>query len=344
MCAESAAGVGYANTAMGASPHDGSRLFSRSMSCTTSTESRPSSMKPVCIAARALLALLSGPRDADSCSAVSSSAAPPTQYSINTPCPSFAVSSGRYPTTSPRIRAPAFRWKRSPRSLPFSTYSANNCSPSPVHSRQRVTPHTLCAPASCAWRSTKESSTPPRLPALGSATTPNSCVTAPRGVCSVASVRRTALRSTWMAEDSGNRRLGPGATEHRCSLSMASVRALLSGPESSLGQAVVLSSGGWLLRAGTLGPCCSTSKEATRCVYMAASSVPLPPKATNWPLGSSSSRCRSVASDERRNSESHCASSSSSCGRSESVASRKPAHGAGTRRCSVMRVYGEPFG
>eukprot|EP00964_Phaeocystis_antarctica_P069190 scaffold41984_cov70-Phaeocystis_antarctica.AAC.1 len=48
-----------------------------------------------------------------------------------------------------------------------------------------------------------------------------------------------------MAEVSGNRRLGPGATEHRCSLSMASVRALLSGPKSSLGQAVDLSSGGW---------------------------------------------------------------------------------------------------
>ena len=54
MCAESAAGVGCANTAVGASPHDGSRPFSRSMSCTTSTESRPSSMKPVCIADCAL--------------------------------------------------------------------------------------------------------------------------------------------------------------------------------------------------------------------------------------------------------------------------------------------------
>eukprot|EP00964_Phaeocystis_antarctica_P111154 scaffold75452_cov78-Phaeocystis_antarctica.AAC.1 len=99
--------------------------------------------------------------------------------------------------------------------------------------------------------------------------------------------------------------------------SMASVRALLSGPEGSLEQGAGRSSGGWpcgLLRAGTLGPCCSTSKEATRCVYMAASSVPSPPKATNWPLGSSSSRCRSVASDERRNTESHCASSWSSCG------------------------------
>eukprot|EP00964_Phaeocystis_antarctica_P046473 scaffold26865_cov70-Phaeocystis_antarctica.AAC.1 len=297
-------------------------------------------MKPVCIAARASLAPLSGPRNAASRSAASSSAAPPRQYSISTPCPSFAVSSGRYPATIPCIRAPAFRWKRSPRSLPFSTCSAYERSPSTVHSRQRVTPQTLCTPASCAWRSTKDRSTPPRLPALGSATTPNSCVTAPRGVCSVASVRRTALRSTWMAEYCGNRRLGPGATEHRCSLSMSSVRALLSGPEKSLRQAVDLSSGGWprgLLRAGTLGPCCSTSKEATRCVYMAASSVPSPPKATNWPLGSSSSRCRSVASDERRNSESHCASSSSSCGRSERVASRKPAHGAGTRRCSVMR-------
>eukprot|EP00964_Phaeocystis_antarctica_P090434 scaffold57851_cov111-Phaeocystis_antarctica.AAC.1 len=69
---------------------------------------------------------------------------------------------------------------------------------------------------------------------------------------------------------------------------------------------------------------------------MAASSVPLPSKATNWPLWSSI-RCRSVASDERKSSESHCASSSSSCGRSESVASRNPAHGAGTRRCSVTR-------
>eukprot|EP00964_Phaeocystis_antarctica_P011145 scaffold6126_cov79-Phaeocystis_antarctica.AAC.3 len=342
MCAESAAGVGCAKIAVGASLHDSRRSFSWSMSCTTSTESRPSSMKPVCIAARALLAPLSGPRDATSRPAASSSAAPPTQYSTSTPCPSFAASSGRYPATSPRIRAPAFRWKRSPRSLPFSTCSAYERSPSAVHSRQRVTPHTLCAPDNCAWHSTKERSTPPRLPALGSATTPNSCVTAPRGVCNVASVRRTALRSTWMAEVSGNRRLGPG-----CSLSKASVRALLLGPDGNLEQGVGLSSGGWphgLLRARLLGPWCSTSKEATRCVYMAASSVPLPPKATNWPLGSSSSRCRSVASDERRNSESHCASSSSSCGRSESVASRKPAHGAGTRRCSVMRVCGEPFG
>eukprot|EP00964_Phaeocystis_antarctica_P040600 scaffold23206_cov82-Phaeocystis_antarctica.AAC.5 len=56
MCAESAAGVGCANTAVGASLHDGTRSFSWSMSCTTSTESRPSSMKPVCIAARASLA------------------------------------------------------------------------------------------------------------------------------------------------------------------------------------------------------------------------------------------------------------------------------------------------
>eukprot|EP00964_Phaeocystis_antarctica_P032290 scaffold18282_cov79-Phaeocystis_antarctica.AAC.2 len=158
------------------------------------------------------------------------------QYSTSTPCPSFAASSGRYPATSPRTCAPAFRWKRSPRSLPFSTCSANDCSLSAVHSRQRVTPHTLCTP-SCAWRSTKERSTPPRLPALGSATTPSSCVTAPRGVCSVASVCRTALRSTWMAKESRNRRLGPGATEHRYSLSMALVRALRSGSESSLGQA-----------------------------------------------------------------------------------------------------------
>eukprot|EP00964_Phaeocystis_antarctica_P040568 scaffold23195_cov76-Phaeocystis_antarctica.AAC.2 len=174
--------------------------------------------------------------NASSRSTASSSTGLPRQYSTSTPCPSFAASSGRYPATSPRIRAPAFRWKRSPRSLPFSICSANDRSPSAVHSRQRVTPHTLCTPASCAWRSTKERSTPPRLPALGRATTPSSCVTAPCDVCSVASVRRTALRSTWMAEISGNRQLGPGATEHRRSLSMASVRALFSGPEGSLEQ------------------------------------------------------------------------------------------------------------
>eukprot|EP00964_Phaeocystis_antarctica_P002501 scaffold1306_cov66-Phaeocystis_antarctica.AAC.3 len=153
---------------------------------------------------------LSGPRNASSRSAASSSAAPPTQYSISTPCLSFAASSGRYPATSPRTRAPAFRWKRSPRSLPFSTWSAYERSPSAVHSRQRVTPHTLCTPASCAWRSTKERSTSPRLPVLGRATTPSSCVTAPRGVCSVASVSRTALRSTWMAKVSGNRQFAAG--------------------------------------------------------------------------------------------------------------------------------------
>eukprot|EP00964_Phaeocystis_antarctica_P018702 scaffold10324_cov77-Phaeocystis_antarctica.AAC.2 len=211
------------------------------MSCTTSTESRPSSMKPVCIAARASLAPLSGPRDATSRSAASPSTASPRQYSISTPCPSFVASSGRYPATSPRTRAPAFRWKRSPRSLPFSTCSAYDRSPSTVHSRQRVTPHTLCTPASCAWRSTKERSTPPRLPALGCATTPSSCVTAPCGVCSVASVHRTALSSTWMAEVSGNRRLGAGyraplqplyssatSLKHRRELSLRDQRATLS--------------------------------------------------------------------------------------------------------------------
>eukprot|EP00964_Phaeocystis_antarctica_P020585 scaffold11383_cov70-Phaeocystis_antarctica.AAC.2 len=151
MCAESAAGVGCAKIAVGASPHDGSRSFSRSMSCTTSTESRPSSMKPVCIAARASLAPLSGLRNAASPSAISapSSAASPKQNSISTPCPSFAASSGRYPATSPRIRAPAFRWKRSPRSLPFSTCSAYDCSPSAVHSRQRHEGAQHIAQAAC---------------------------------------------------------------------------------------------------------------------------------------------------------------------------------------------------